>query len=115
MIWNYLFVPCALGLAYALFVVLRTTLVRVSNSHFSPYRLGLAAFALILSGIVTLDVRDGFGSAPIWPVRSFFEDFGWLLIVSGLIFLFILFCVSLSRPNPKLNEKTENAVGEYLR
>lgn len=121
MIWSYLSIPLILGLAYALFVLLRITLARLGSNRFSSYSLGLVGFALIVIGNLTLDMRDGFPfdstvtSQGIWTGRSFFDDFGQLLIVSGVVFLFILFCVSLSRPNAKLNEKTENKVAEYLK
>lgn len=122
MIWTTdVFVVIAIGVVYGLFNFLRSTLTRVGNNRSSAHRLGLAGFALILGGIVTFDLRDNTlldgnsFSSTMWTLKSCIENFGWLLIDSGLIFLFILFCLSLSRPNGKLNDKPENSVGEYLR
>jgi len=115
------FTVAAIGVGYGLFNFLRSTLARIGNNRSSAYRLGLAGFALILGGIVTFDLRDstlldGNSLSPaMWSVKSGIENFGWLLINSGLIFLFIFLCVSLSRPNGKTNDKPENPVSEYLR
>ena len=116
-----IFVVVALGVVYGLFAFLRAALVRASSNRFSAYRLGMAALPLILVGAVTLDLRENiFFETPLVStnmrtVNFLLENFGWLLVQSGLIFLFILFCVSLMRTSAKANDKSENAVGEYLR
>lgn len=122
MIWTVdVFAVIAIGLIYGLFSFLRSTLARVGSNKSSAYRLGLAALPLILGGIVAFDLRDsilvnGDSLSPTrWLLKSCMENFSWLLIDSGLIFLFILLCVSLSRPNGKSNDKPENPVSEYLR
>ena len=121
MIWTVaLFVGIALGLIYALFAFLRAVLARSNKDRISAYDLGLIAFPLILVGIVALDVRGNMLSRDLIfstrvSVEFLLENFGWLLVQSGLIFLFILFCVSLMRTSAKANGKSENTIGEYLR
>ena len=111
----------AIAVTCWLFTLLRSTLSGIGNKRSAVYRLGLAGLALVSSGMITFDLRDttlldgGFLPPAISSLRSSIDNLGWLLVVSGLIFLFILFCVSLIRPNGKSNDKSENPVSEYLR
>lgn len=119
MIWSLdLFVFLGLGLICALSVFLRAVLARINKDRISGYELGLIAFPLILVGIVALDVRGSMFQANVSTqasVEFFLDNFGWLLILAGLIFLFILYCLSLTRMSSKANDKSENSVREYLR
>jgi hypothetical protein len=116
MFWGMsIFVGSALVLLCSLSALLYATISGEKTVSPLASRLAVAGFALILAGAVVVDVR--------WNVymragQFFVDDFGWLLIISGLVFLFILSCVNRTAvvvKNAANNDKQENAVGEYLR
>lgn len=117
-----LFLAVSLALLCVLCVFLQITLSHAGKNKTSPYRLGVAGFALILFGTVTLQFEtvlqvhwSTISDLTVRAKQAMLENFGWLLIISGLIFLFILFCTSMARTSSKGNGKPENAVGEFLR
>jgi hypothetical protein len=116
MSWDIsIFVGSALVLLCSLSALLYATISGEKTVSPPVSRLAIAGFALILAGAVAVDVR--------WNVyvragQFFLDDFGWLLIISGLVFLFILSCVNRTPvvvKNAANNGKQENAVGDYLR
>lgn len=110
-----IFVGSALVLLYSLSALLYATISREKTVSPSASRLAVAGFALILAGAVAVDVR---WNVDMRSSQFFLDDFGWLLIISGLVFLFILSCMNRTAvvaKNAANNGKQENAVGEYLR
>jgi hypothetical protein len=116
MFWGVtIFLGSAFVLLCSLSALLYATISGEKTVSPPASRLAIAGLALILAGAVAIDVR--------WNVyeragQFFIDDFGWLLVISGLVFLFILSCVNRTAvevKNAANNSKQENAVGDYLR
>jgi hypothetical protein len=117
MFWGMtIFLGSALVLLCSLSALLQATISRTNNCDLSAARLGVVGFALILSGAVVLDVR---GNVYMRAGQFFLDDFGWLLVISGLIYLFILLCANrtngVTRTAGKGNATPENTISEFLK
>jgi hypothetical protein len=115
--WSMIiFVICAVALLCALSMFLGSTLAAIDGRKFPLHKLGVAGFALVIIGSAVLQERPNV--YPLPPGFALVDNLGGLVLISGLAFLFILFCVSrtaLSRGSGENGNAPKNPIREFLK
>lgn len=117
MFWGMtLFLISCFVLLGTLSIWLRATFNRNHGAGDLSARLAVPGVALTLVGMIAVQVR---GNVYARAGQFFLENFGWLMVISGLMILFMLFCVSrmasVITATGKRDGNQENPVSEYLR